>query len=211
MAYVGYAGADSIPAERIVRPSRLRTLATAVARELRHLPDQLLHSRRRARALASLAKRSPHSVLFVCHGNVCRSPFAAAALSSSLETVDSELMAIGSAGFIGPDRSPPPEALAAARRLGQEISTHRSRLVTSENLRAADLIVVMAPNQARGIRNRVRETPTQVVVLGDLDPLPIRRRTILDPWSGSATEFDLSYGRISRCVAELVRVMKVAG
>lgn len=211
MTHIGYAEIEAAPSEGILAGLGWKIRLTGWARELWHLPDQVLHSRRRVLATAKVAKSRPHSVLFICHGNVCRSPYAAAAFSASLAPATLDGMGIASAGFIGPDRSPPPKALAAARRFGQEMSAHRSRLITSENLQAADLIVVMAADQARGIRNRVRSGSTEVVVLGDLDPLPIRRRGILDPWDGTDADFDSSYGRISRCVDELVRCVEVGG
>ena len=84
------------------------------------------------------------------------------------------------------------------------MSSHRSAQVTAESLKAADLVVVMAEEQARAIRSRVRPDAV-VLVLGDLDPLPSTRRTILDPWDGSTDAFERSYDRIDRCVRELVR------
>ena len=48
---------------------------------VRHTPERLLHPLRRRRAAEALRRRPrPASVLVVCHGNICRSPFAAAAL-----------------------------------------------------------------------------------------------------------------------------------
>ena len=77
--------------------------------------------------------------------------------------------------------------------------------VTSASLRAADLVVVMSAAQARGISARVRPEAV-ILVLGDLDPLPIRKRTILDPWDGPVESFHESYQRIDRCVRELTRI-----
>jgi protein-tyrosine-phosphatase len=110
-----------------------------------------------------------------------------------------------SAGFIGPGRSPPPHALNAARSHGVDISSHRSVTISPESLSAADLVVVMSGAQQKGIASRVAPGAT-VLVLGDLDPLPIKHRTIPDPWDGPADAFEESYDRITRCVRELVRI-----
>jgi protein-tyrosine-phosphatase len=93
-----------------------------------------------------------------------------------------------------------------ARTYGVDISGHRSAILTSENLKAADLIVVMSRAQERGVTSR-RAPGSLVLVLGDLDPAPIKQRTILDPWDGPVEAFDESYQRISRCVRELVRIV----
>ena len=179
-------------------------------RDARHLPDSILHARRRRAAQLELQNVRPRSILFVCHGNICRSPFAAAAFSRACPRHVSESITIASAGFIGPDRSPPSKALAAGSRLGVDISNHRSARITSESLRAADLVVVMSSEQARGIRARLRSSSTRVLVFGDLDPVSITRRTISDPWGGPDSAFDASYDRIDRCVRELVRIIQDA-
>src|SRR5881394_1021509 len=56
---------------------------------VRRTPERVLHPLRRRKALARLRARSrPKSVLVVCHGNICRSPFAAALLARELATRD---------------------------------------------------------------------------------------------------------------------------
>lgn len=172
--------------------------------ELHHLPDALLHSRRRREARLLLRSISPRSILFICHGNICRSPFAAAAFARLYSRHIGGYIEVKSAGFIGPGRTPPQKALAASSRYGIDISAHRSAVATRADVQATDLVVVMAADQARAIRSQAR----QVLVLGDLDPLPVTRRTIEDPWGGSDFTFDSSYDRIVRCVGELVRVLR---
>ncbi|HEY8832362.1 MAG TPA: hypothetical protein VIM21_07615 [Gemmatimonadaceae bacterium] len=185
-------------------PRVSRRFGTEWIRDARHLPDSVLHARRRNAAQLEVRRLRPRSILFVCHANICRSPFAAAAFSRACPLQLSGHITVASAGFIGPDRSAPSRALAAGERFGVDISGHRSTRITSESLRSADLIVVMSAEQARGIRARLRSTPARVLVLGDLDPLPITRRTVSDPWGGSDSAFDASYSRIDRCVRELV-------
>lgn len=178
-------------------------------RDLRHAPASRLHARRRRAAQVELARLKPRSILFVCHGNICRSPFAAAAFLRSCASEIASRINVRSAGFIGPDRSSPSSALIAAAKFGVDLSPHRSALITSETLGAADLIVVMSEEQARGIRARVAPS-TFVLMLGDLDPRPVNRRTILDPWGQSDAAFAESYDRIDRCVRELALIISAA-
>ena len=173
---------------------------------VRDLVDSLLHPRRRRAAQQRLAGIQPRDVLFICHGNICRSPFAAAVFVRLLPPALSSSINTGSAGFIGPGRMSPPYALNTADTYGIDMSSHRSAVVTSENLQRADLVVVMSSAQAKGLANRVRPG-ARILILGDLDPLPIKRRTILDPWDSSPAAFEESYGRIDRCVRELVTII----
>src|SRR2546425_13150096 len=129
----------------------------------RHTPARILPPFVRRTAIARLAQRGlPASVLFVCHGTICRSPFAAAVLRRVIHGVR-----VDSAGFLGPGRPSPPEAVAAAARHGVDLSVHLSQLLTAETARAADLIVVMGPAQPPAIFDPFGPAVPRVLVLGD--------------------------------------------
>lgn len=79
------------------------------------------------------------SVLFLCFGNICRSPFAAMAARSHLDGV-----AIDSAGFhINEGRPSPHHVVETARTLGVDVSGCCSSRITRERVEAADLILCM--------------------------------------------------------------------
>jgi len=181
---------------------------STITRVLRHTPDRLLHARRRREARTRLAARRRDSVLVICHGNICRSPFAAALLARELAPYG---IPVVSAGFIGAGRPAPPEALAAAAAHDVDLSCHRSQPVLPGLVQGAGLIVVMDQTQRRAICSRFGRHPQDVVLLGDLDPAPIERRAIPDPVTRPLAEFETCYARIARCVQELVRVLIPAG
>ena len=84
-------------------------------------------------------ERPVSSVLFVCFGNICRSPFAAAAARVRLAG-----LAVHAAGFHGDEGRPTPHhVMATARTLNVDLSTCRSIRVTREQVDAADLIACM--------------------------------------------------------------------
>lgn len=179
-------------------------------RYLRDKSDSLLHSRRRRAALERLRRLHPRSVLFICHGNICRSPFAAALFRSLLPPDFASRITDGSRGFVGAaGRSAAPAALMAAARRGVDLAAHRSAPITHEALHSSDLIVVVSDQQVRALHSRVR-SDTELLVLGDLDPLPITQRTIADPWNREAAEFDACFDRIDRCVRQLVQTLSSA-
>jgi len=175
----------------------VRSLKSVAKWMLRGL-TRMLHPWRRARARRSLqAMEPPGSVLFLCLGNVCRSPYAEA----SFRRMAPEIR-IGSAGFIGPDRPAPEEASKVAQERGVDLSAHLSKLVTRELAYGQDLVVVMEPRQVGALRRKTGATGL-VIVLGDLDPVPPGRRSIPDPWGKDAEVFRASFDRIDRCLAEL--------
>lgn len=173
---------------------------------VRRAPDRVLQPLRRRKAIDALrARPRPTNVLVMCHGNICRSPVAGALLARELGPLGIDVQ---SAGFIGFNRAAPPEAVAAAERHAVNLSGHRSRLVTAAMARAADLVVVMDPDQQRMLRERYGRSPTTVLVLGDLDPAPAETRTIHDPVNQKQEVFEQVYERIARCVRALVAVLR---
>ena len=178
-------------------------------RQVRRAPERLLHPWRRRKALEALRARArPKTLLVICHGNICRSPVAAALLRRALAPSG---IAVESAGLIGFNRPAPPEACAAAERHGIGLNEHRSRLVTADIARNADLIVVMDPSQERTIIERFGRRPVDILMLGDFDPLPVDTRTIRDPVNDDRPVFEQVYARIARCVRELVLVLAEDG
>lgn len=180
------------------------------ARELLHTVDRILHTARRALARRRLRKLpDPATVLFICHGNICRSPYAEAALRRP-ELLRGRDIVVRSAGFVGPGRPTPVEGLAVAERRGLDLTPHESRLMELGELRSTDLLVVMDTRQRRDVASRAERPRREILVLGDLDPQRIRRRAIRDPWSQDEDVFEGVYERIDRCVAELARELNRA-
>jgi protein-tyrosine phosphatase len=166
------------------------------ARALRHFPDRLLHGLRRRRARQRIAALQPKRVLFVCLGNICRSPYAAARYGAVAPGAE-----VQSAGFIGPGRGVPDAAHYTGLSRGCDLTAHRSQLVTAELLRWADLVVVMDPEQRRRLRRSYGRG--DALLLGDLDPHPIDTRTVRDPYDQPRTVFVEVFDRIDRCIKEL--------
>lgn len=172
---------------------------------VRRAPERLLHPLRRRKALEAVrARPRPKTLVATCHGNICRSPIAAGLLARELAPLGIDVQ---SAGLIGFNRPAPAEAVVAALSHGVDLSNHRSRLLTADVVRVADLIVVMDPIQRRIVCERFGCRPSAVLVLGDLDPEPVETRTIRDPVNGSQEVFDEVYERIARCVRELVAAL----
>lgn len=172
------------------------------------MPDRLLHPLRRRAALARLRRGPPpRSILVLCYGNICRSPYAAERLSGLLRERHGAVR-VQSAGFHESGRPPPKEALAVASERGIEMAGHRSRLVREDALGDSDLVVVVTARHARTLRRQFRRR-ANVLLLGDLDPWPVRTRAIRDPVERPVEVFRDVYSRIDRCLEELVRALPI--
>jgi protein-tyrosine phosphatase len=89
-------------------------------------------------------------VLVVCTGNVCRSPIAEGLLRAAFaERMGPDVPEVASAGTMGWTGSGAhPSSIRAAAERAVDISGHRAREVSEEDVARADLIVAMDPEHA---------------------------------------------------------------
>ena len=180
------------------------------ARVVRYAADRLWHRQRQRVAGRRLERLRPRSVLVVCHGNLCRSPYAEHRLRALLPGGPRRNVTIASAGFLAAGHVPPANAVLAAAGLGIDLTGHRSRQLSAELIRGADLVLVMEPEQRHAILSVHRRSAATIMLLGDFDPEPISTRAIPDPYGRSVEAFVAVYRRIDRCVAVAARALGAA-
>lgn len=146
------------------------------------------------------------SVLFVCLGNICRSPLAEAALRAEAERLGIEVE-IDSAGtgdwHIGgpPDR----RAIAAARRNGLDISHLRARQVRREDFYRFDHIIALDEANLADLR-RTRPADARAELSLFLDHVEGRRgEAVADPYYGEAADFDATWRDVVAGAESLAR------
>ena len=90
----------------------------------------------------------PTAIMVLCSGNQCRSPMTQALLLRRLFTMKAPA-AVRSAGMLKDGVPSPPEVVSAMADYGLDVTQHRSRMVTAEDLAHADLILGMAREHVR--------------------------------------------------------------
>lgn len=83
-------------------------------------------------------------ILFVCLGNICRSPIAQGLLETKLKQKNLSWM-VDSAGTSGWHDGEPPDdrAIAVSQKFGVDISHQISRKITNDDLNTFDKVIVM--------------------------------------------------------------------
>jgi len=132
-------------------------------------------------------------VLFVCMGNICRSPSAAGVFRHVLAERAPQLdIEIDSAGTHDYHVGEPPDAraLAAARRRGIDISQLRARRVEAGDFERFDLILAMDEDNLRELQGRSQPSHHERIRLIMEYAPSAARRAVPDPYYGAAHGFE---------------------
>ena len=146
------------------------------------------------------------SVLFVCLGNICRSPLAEAALREEAWRLDLDIE-VDSAGtgdwHVG--QPPDPRAIEVARRHGVDISRLKARLVTRADFDRFDHIVALdAQNRAQLKRIQPEGGRARLSLL--LDHVEGREgQAVADPYYGGEAHFDRTWADVTAGARALAR------
>jgi protein-tyrosine phosphatase len=148
------------------------------------------------------------AVLFVCLGNICRSPLAEAAFRREADRLGLEVE-IDSAGtgdwHVG--RPPDARAIAAAARNGVDISHLRARQVTPRDFERFDHIVALDAENL-GALERLRPPAARARLSLLLDHVPGREgQPVADPYYGEEEHFDRAWSDVAAGAAALARAL----
>lgn len=152
-------------------------------------------------------------VLFVCMGNICRSPMAEGMFRHAIKAAGLESQVqIDSAGTHSYHVGSPPDVRAqqASKKRGIDISSQRSRQVTAKDFSEYDYLLVMdGANYAHLIRRAPPEHQPKVRRL-----LSFSRKypnlDVPDPYYGGTQGFEENLDMIQDAVSHLVREIETS-
>lgn len=148
---------------------------------------------------------SQKAVLFVCLGNICRSPLAEAALRA--EAVAQGLaLTIDSAGIsaLHAGEGADPRAIAEAHRHGIDLTSHRARQVTEEDFLRFGHIYALDHRNLRDLSAFAPRRPLAKVSLL-MDIVPGRAGTaVIDPWYGGPADFVTAWNDVAEAAKHIV-------
>lgn len=133
------------------------------------------------------------AILFVCLGNICRSPLAEGVFRHRAQALGvADRFVIDSAGCGGWHKGEPPDrrSIAVAARHGVDLSAQRARQIRPADFDAFDLILGLDRDN---IRHLERMASGQARVVLYLEEALGMRKDVPDPYYGSERDFETVY------------------
>lgn len=152
-----------------------------------------------------------HKILFVCLGNICRSPAAEGIMRAVVEQhgeQDDYLIDSAGIGAWHVGQLPDSRMRSCGKRHGYEFSS-RARQLTSDDLRRFSLIVTMDEENRRDALRLAsnEEERSKVVSMADYLTGHAGQTTIPDPYYGGEKDFELVIELLEDACAQLHKTL----
>ncbi|HXV77319.1 MAG TPA: hypothetical protein VD788_13455, partial [Candidatus Polarisedimenticolaceae bacterium] len=147
-------------------------------------------------------------VVFVCSGNICRSPMAAEYFRHRAKSEGLTDCRVASGGTLGIDGAPASsEAIEAMAEIGLDLSRHRSRALSAETLSGADYTIAMEQDHLEYLARRHPEGDDARMLLrafeDDARPRP-SAHDLPDPMGNPLSFYREQLPLMTRCVDHLI-------
>jgi len=151
------------------------------------------------------------SILFVCLGNICRSPLAQAAMEQAAAHHGLDLQ-IDSAGtgdwHIG--QPPDPRGQAVAMADGIDISGYRGRQISQRDFLEFDIIVAMDHSNYQDLMSIGGDGPAEISLMLDYVP-GSEGQAVADPYYGGGEDFAECWAILQQAAGALAQKLASAG
>ena len=148
------------------------------------------------------------NIIFICTGNICRSPTAEGILRQRLEASEIRHIHVSSMGTHGLAGAPASElAREVCQDHGIDISEHRSRGLVGEEIQEADLVLCMEPAHRKFIQTFFPWQKDRVALLGAWPEKEKRKSAIRDPMGSPRKVYEQVFGLIATHVDRILALI----
>jgi protein-tyrosine phosphatase len=150
------------------------------------------------------APRTARSLVFICYGNIMRSPMAAALLGLMLSGEVRDQFRVASAGLhANPNSAADPRSQRMAPEFGVSLDHHRSTQLTRQMVDEADAVFAMDRRNQLEFVALYPEAEEKLFMLGAY-AVP-KLSEIPDPFTGDEEDLRRCYRNLELCLRNLVR------
>ena len=144
-------------------------------------------------------------IVFVCTGNMCRSPMAEGLLRAALPPGWRDEVTVSSAGTHSWDDQPAASlSVTVVKEKGIDISGHMARLVTPGIINRASLVVALAGTHMEYMEALVPGAGEWMILLGELDA-ERGDKDVRDPIGGSLEDYRDARDDIAHLIGFLLK------
>ena len=157
-----------------------------------------------------MAETQPGLLLAICTANICRSPMVEALLAHALKAETGPLrdFRVASAGVAARNgERPSPNSVTALKKVGLDISGHRSQELTPELLSEATAVFVMTESHRDMIHVLYEPTPENIFLLREFMP-PGNSQQIADPYGGSLPDYEACRDEIVEAIPSVMAFLR---
>ncbi len=143
-------------------------------------------------------------ILFVCTGNICRSPFAEGLLKKLMQKKGLDDIVADSAGLLAlPGNSASGLAQKVAAEYDVDLSGHIAKSVKEDIIAGSDLILVMENSHAKDLLDAFPEAEDKIFLIRRFARFGSRDRGIADPYGLNYEAYRFCFLDIQDCVSGL--------
>lgn len=140
-----------------------------------------------------------HTVLFVCTGNVCRSPMAGALFNAKAKRVgeNEEWVALSAGTWALENQPTSGHVITTMKERGIDLTTHRGHQITADDLTHSDVVIVMTQNHRDALAAEFPQHKNKIHLMSEIDG---RVYDISDPYGGTLPEYQLCAQKLEEMI-----------